>query len=320
MTCRMAELGYEKAERCEVGEKPACKVGLRDGKRLIHDAHLSRPEHYYSVYQSCCNWECLFCHSWRFTQRPVGTWWGPEDFVRHALEYRETVTVWEPRSRATSFHATDLCLGCGRCVTLGERPEWCPGELDPDQVVPSPQGWGPARNIVAFTGGDITCRPEFYVESIRGLKSETDDLWVLLETNGFGLVRENVEELVAAGLDAVWLDVKAWKEDVHRKLTGATNRYTLEAIELLVEHDVILEVCTLYIPGYVEADQILRIAKYVADIDRNIPFTILAYFPEYKLSVRPPKRSELETAERLAREVAGLKNVKIGNEGVALPG
>jgi len=271
LTCRMAELGYEKAERCEVGEKPACKVGLRDGKRLIHDAHLSRPEHYYSVYQSCCNWECLFCHSWRFTQRPVGTWWGPEDFVRHALEYRETVTVWEPRSRATSFHATDLCLGCGRCVTLGERPEWCPGELDPDQVVPSPQGWGPARNV-------------------------------------------------AAGLDAVWLDVKSWKEDVHRKLTGATNRYTLEAIELLVEHDVVLEVCTLYIPGYVEADQILRIAKYVADIDRNIPFTILAYFPEYKLSVRPPKRSELETAERLAREVAGLKNVKIGNEGVALPG
>ncbi len=316
----MTELGYEKAGRCEVGEKPACKVGLRDEKRLIHDAHLSRPEHYYSVYQSCCNWECLFCHSWRFTQRPAGEWWGPEDFVRHALEYRKTVTVWEPRRRATSYHATDLCLGCGRCVTMGERPEWCPGELDPDRVVPSPQGWGPARNIVAFTGGDITCRPEFYVESIRKLKSETDDLWVLLETNGFGLVRENVEELVSAGLDAVWLDVKAWREDVHRELTGATNRYTLEAIELLVEHDVILEVCTLFIPGYVETDQILMIAKHVADVDRNIPFTILAYFPEYKLSMRPPRRSELETAERVAREVAGLRNVKIGNEGVALPG
>ncbi|MEO2240738.1 MAG: radical SAM protein [Euryarchaeota archaeon] len=319
MTCRMVELGYERAERCEVQGRPACRVGLRNGRRLIHDAHLSRPEHYYSVYQSCCNWECKFCHSWRFTQRPVGTWWSPEDFVERALEYRERVTVWEPRERATAFHAHDLCLGCGRCV-LGERPDWCPGRVDPDDIVPSPQGWGPARNIVAFTGGDLTCRPDFYVEAIRALKRETDDLWVLLESNGFGLVREHVEELAAAGLDSVWLDIKAWDEETHRKLTGATNRYTLESVELLRDHDIVVEVCTLYIPGHVEADQILRIAHHVAQVDRDIPFTILAYFPEYKLSARPPLRSELETAERLAREVAGLRRVRIGNEHVALPG
>jgi hypothetical protein len=28
----------------------------------------------------------------------------------------------------------------------------------------SPQGFGPARNIVAFTGGDVMCCPEFYGE------------------------------------------------------------------------------------------------------------------------------------------------------------
>ncbi len=319
MTCRMERLGYEKAGRCEVEGKPACRAGLKDGKRLIHAAHLSRPEHYFSVYQSCCNWDCAFCHSWRFTQRRNGTWWSPEDFVEKCLDYLETVTVFEPKDRATSYHALDLCLGCGGCV-LGERHPDCPGVLNPDDIVLSPQGWGPARNIVAFTGGDLTCRPKFYIECARLLKSETDDLWLLLETNGYGLVPENLEELAAAGVDSVWLDVKAWDERVHRELTGATNEHSIEAIELVPEHGMTLEVCTLYIPGYVEADQILKVAETVAEVDKTIPFTILAYFPEYRMKVRPPTVSELKTAERLAREVAGLKNVRIGNEHVALPG
>ena len=36
---------------------------------------------------------------------------------------------------------------------------------------------------MAFTGGDITCCPEFYAECADLVKTNTD-LWVLLETNG----------------------------------------------------------------------------------------------------------------------------------------
>ena len=76
-----------------------------------------------------------------------------DEIARMAADYAETITVWEPRKRATMFHATDLCFHCGMCVTRGLRGELCPRKLKPEQITLSPQGYGPARNIVAFTGG-----------------------------------------------------------------------------------------------------------------------------------------------------------------------
>ena len=42
-----------------------------------------------------------------------------------------------------------------------------------------PQGFGPARNIVAFTGGDLACHPEFYAKSAEKIKELDIDLCVL---------------------------------------------------------------------------------------------------------------------------------------------
>ena len=58
-----------------------------------------------------------------------------------------------------------------------------------------------------------------------------------------------------------------------------------------------------------------EIAKIIADIDENVPFTILAYFPEYKLNARSPTLMEMVKAY-MAVEDVGLKNVKLGNIGV----
>jgi pyruvate-formate lyase-activating enzyme len=69
----------------------------------------------------------------------------------------------------------------------------------------------------------------------------------------------------------------------------------------------------LYIPGWVELDQIAKIAELIADVDKSIPFTILAFFPEYKLrDVRPPNLYEMIAAYYVAKG-KGLENVKLGN-------
>jgi hypothetical protein len=93
-----------------------------------------------------------------------------EEIAKVAKVYREDVTVIEPKEAATSWHAHRLCRHCGSCVLYGTRPEGCPAKLRPDQVVLGPQGFGPARNIVAFTGGDILCKPEFYIEAAQKIK------------------------------------------------------------------------------------------------------------------------------------------------------
>jgi pyruvate-formate lyase-activating enzyme len=167
---------------------------------------------------------------------------------------------------------------------------------------------------VAFTGGDLLCRPEFYAEACERIKRACgDEMWVLLETNGFGLTSRNLELLASAGVDSFWLDIKAYDSDVYRKLCGTENQTVLEAPARIVDAGFVLEVLTLYIPGWVETEQIRKIAEHVREVDASIPFTLLAFFPEYKLKhVRPPTLQEFLRAYSAIRE-AGLRNVKLGN-------
>lgn len=321
LRCAMELQGYPRGSCSTLAEDgsrhPACQVTLKREKgkwwRRIEAVHLSRPEDYLSIYQSGCNHTCLKCHSWHFTQRAAGRWMSTEMLAEEAAKYEEEVTVWEPRERATMWHATDLCRHCGLCVLEGRRSLLCPKKLDASQVVWSVQGWGPARNIVAFTGGDVCCRAEFYAEATEEIKKRCHKMWVLLETNGYGLTPRNLEILASGGVDSFWLDIKAYEEEVYKKLCGTTNKWILEAPARIVDMGFVLEVLTLYIPGWVEVDQIRRIAELVAEVDKEIPFTILAFFPEFKLrNIRAPSLWEMVSAYRAAKE-AGLEKVKLGN-------
>lgn len=240
----------------------------------------------------------------------------PEDIVAVAKEYAKRVTYQEPRERATSWHAHDLCLGCSLCVLAGRRSLYCPQKLEPDQIVLSPQGFGPARNIIALTGGDLACQPEFYIEATERIKSLKEGLLVLFETNGYGLTPENLDLLAEAGLDAFWLDIKAYDREVHRRLTGAHNDWVLKLPAEILKRGFVLEVLSLYIPGWVETDQLREIAGLLAGVDPDIPFTILAFFPEYRLrDVSPPNLDQMLEAYDAAKK-AGLKNIRLGNTGV----
>ena len=320
--CHLKEQGFS-AGSCAVEadgkRRLACRATLKyvNGEiyRLITSVHLSRPENYLSIYQSGCNFSCRKCHSWYFSKVKDGTWYSPEDILDAALKYEKTVTQFEPRSRATAWHAHDACRCCGSCVTHQKSSAFCPGVLEPEQIVLSPQGLGPARNIVAFTGGDITCCPDFYVECARLIKKQTK-LRVLIETNGYGLTPQNLDCLREGGVDAFWLDIKAFDAETHKWLTGCTNHRILKLPQEIIRRDFVLEVLSLYIPGRVETDDLENIARILAAADADIPFTILAFFPEYKMKdfVRPTAAEMVEAYQRV--KAVGLKNVRLGNVGV----
>lgn len=317
----MISLGYEMGS-CVVafrGQRGrACIYTLKkNGEyyRRIVSMHLSRPEDYFSIYQSGCNHSCLKCHSWEFSQFVSGRWRSISEITENVYEYSKDITVWEPRERATMWHASTLCNHCGRCVIEGKKGKLCPGILSPDKIRISPQGFGPSRNIAAFTGGDILCRADFYAEASEKIKDKCDRMWVLIETNGYGAVKENLK-ILREKIDSFWLDIKAYSEDVYRRLCGTSNRYVLRAPAIMHSMDFIVEVLTLYIPGLVEIEEIKNIASMIYSIDDDIPMTLLAFFPNYKMSnFREPSVEEMIEAFRVIKGV-GLKNVRLGNIGV----
>lgn len=299
------------ARPCEVG----IKIIRNEIYRLIYDVVLSRPEDYLSIYQSLCNHKCLKCHSWYFSQIATGNWMSPSDILSEVLKYREMITVWEPRDRATMWHASDLCAHCGGCLQ-GSRSPFCPNKLRPSQILVSPQGFGPARNIVSFTGGDLYCNPAYYIKTFKLLKKEVPELWIHIETNGYGLTPRNLEALRASGLDSIWLDMKAYDEEIYKELCGTTNKWILEIPALAKDLGIVIEIVLLYIPKFVEYDQIEKFAKSLSEIDPSIPITLLAFFPEFMLrGLRPPTLNEMIKAYTILKSYK-LKNAKIGNIGV----
>jgi pyruvate-formate lyase-activating enzyme len=179
----------------------------------------------------------------------------------------------------------------------------------------SPQGFGPARNIVAFTGGDVTCRPEFYGECARLIKAQTK-LWLLIETNGYGLTAQNLDNLKEAGVDAFWLDIKAFDLEKHKWLTGCSNEHILKLPEEMIKRGFSLEVLSLYIPDLVETEELVKIAQRLKETDSDIPFTILAFFPEHRMKdFRSPTVEEIVDAYQGVKS-KGLKNIRLGNVGI----
>lgn len=299
---------------------PACQATLKfeDGQyhRVITSSHLSRPEDYFSIYQSGCNFTCQNCHSWEFSQFYNGNWMSTDEIANISKEYESMVTVWEPKKRALMITAMDLCLHCGHCIIYGKKGPNCPNKLNDDKILLGPQGFGPARNIIAFTGGDILCQPNFYTEVTEKIKEKCKKMWVLLETNGFGLTEKNLDTLQQAEVDSFWLDIKAFDENLHKKLCGVSNKTVLKAPQRIYDRHMQLEVLTPYIPGWVEADQIEKIAELIADVNSDIYYIILAFFPEYKLvKERSPTLYEMLKAYSIAKS-KGLKNVKLGNTGI----
>ncbi|MEM1525299.1 MAG: radical SAM protein [Nitrososphaerales archaeon] len=327
MVCKLVEQGFEPGSCLTFynGKRDlACKVTLKwkDGipYRLINSYAHKAPECYLSIYQSGCNWSCLKCHSWRFTQYAKGEWMSPRDIAKIALNYAEVNKenmYKEPREHVTSWHATNLCYTCGLCILTGKRSKYCPNKLKLEQITLLDDGtWGPARNIISFTGGDLACQPEWYVKATQEIKSLNKDLWVLFETNGYGLTPKNLDLFKEARIDSFWLDIKAYDENIHKRLTGASNKWILKLPEEILNRGFVLEVSSLYIPNWVETDQIKKIAELLSQVDSTIPFTILAFFPEYKLTHIPsPNFQQMIEAYYSAKD-AGLKNVKLGNAGI----
>jgi pyruvate formate lyase activating enzyme len=114
-------------------------------------------------------------------------------------------------------------------------------------------------------------------------------------------------------------DLTAYDANLHRALTGASNARTLANFALAVSLSrdrsdpppVIAS--TLLVPGYVDSEEVGRIASFIAELDPYIPYVLLAFHPHFRMTDLP--RTSREHAQRAleAAQSAGLRRIRIGN-------
>lgn len=136
---------------------------------------------------------------------------------------------------------------------------------------------------VCFFGGDPASQMPHALAASRSLASQ--GVRICWETNGTmhpKLLDAAVEYSLVTG-GCIKFDLKAWNDNLHQALTGVSNRRTIEnftrATRRIKERrePPLVIASTLLIPGYVDAEEVRKIAEYIASHDPEIPYALLAF-------------------------------------------
>ena len=131
-------------------------------------------------------------------------------------------------------------------------------------------------------------------------------------TNGF--MTEKALETIKPYLDAANVDLKFFREESYQQICRARLQPVLESIRKMRELGIWVEVTTLVIPGINDSEEELRdIARFLAEVDRNIPWHISRFHPDYEyLKASPTPVATLKKAREIGR-AEGLNYVYLGN-------
>ncbi len=203
------------------------------------------------------------------------------------------------------------CLHCQN-YSISQAPEdhdEMPGEsLPPERIVFLAQQTG--CQSIAYTYTEPTIFLEYAMDtaklaSLAGLKN-------VFVTNGY--ITPEALRAIKPYLDGANIDLKSFSDDFYRRVCGARLQPVLDSIRLYKELGIWIEVTTLVIPSYNDSEEELRkIARFIADTDRSIPWHVTQFYPTYKIQDQP--RTPLSILER-ARQIGtgeGLRYVYQGN-------
>ncbi len=148
---------------------------------------------------------------------------------------------------------------------------------------------------VHFLGGEPTANP--FLEDLLKFCKELSLYTCLGHTNGSKVV----------DVDEVNISIKAYTEEKHIECTGISNKTILENFIRAYEAGIKIKANSVFIPDFIDHEEIGRIAKFIASIDNTIPYHIIGYIPVPSAPWRKPRFEEVEKAAKIAKNY--LKHV-----------
>lgn len=293
--------------RCKIPEHKAGYCGTRyeKGGKLLgggpDEGHFSS---YYDPLPTNCvaNWVC-----------PGGSGSGYPHFSHARTE------EWGYKNLAVFFKT--CTFNCLFCQNWHYREESLSrGKLGPTAIADRVDE---KTSCICYFGGDPTPQLRYAIQATKIAleKKKGEILRICWETNGSmneKLLDEAADISFGSG-GCVKFDIKAWSEEIHVALCGVSNWKTLKNFERLASrvkqrpNPPFLVASTLLVPGYIDEDEVANIARFIAGLDPEIPYSLLGFHPRFYMDDLP--RTSLRHAKRCleAAQKTGLKCVRIGN-------
>jgi len=162
---------------------------------------------------------------------------------------------------------------------------------------------------IAYTYNEPTIFVEFAVDTAKLAKKK--GLKNIMVTNGY--MTKECLDFIAPYIDAMNIDLKAFNNKFYLKNCKAKLQPVLDTIRRAHKKGIYMEITTLLIPGENDSKKELEeITKFIASIDKNIPWHISRFFPMYKMLDKQVTGIEkLKEAEKIGKKY--LKYVHLGN-------
>ena len=218
-----------------------------------------------------------------------------------------------PGTTAFSIATAGCVLGCTFCQNWQisqARPEETENlDLPPESVV---------RQALFYQCRSITytyTEPTVFYEYMYDTAKLARTYGIRNTMHSCGYINERPLRELARLLDAADIDLKAFDEEFYARVCGGRLKPVLDALLILKQEGVWLEITNLVIPTL--NDDLARVREMCRWIVRNlgpdIPIHFSRFFPYYKLKDLPPTPVEtLTDVWKTARE-AGMRYVYIGN-------
>jgi pyruvate formate lyase activating enzyme len=218
-----------------------------------------------------------------------------------------------PKSKAFSIGTVGCNFNCAFCqnceISFADQKKIIGGKnVSPEQMV-SLAVHNKCESI-AYTYTEPTIFLELVHDTAKIAKEQ--GLKNVMVTNGY--FTKEALDLLGKYIDAMNIDLKSFREEFYRRNCKATLAPVLESIKEVHKRKIWLEITTLIIEGENDSeDEIRNIAKFIAGIDKGIPWHISRFFPMHKMQNTPPTSiNTLRCAWKIGKE-EGLLHVYIGN-------
>ena len=164
---------------------------------------------------------------------------------------------------------------------------------------------------IAYTYTEPTIFFEYSYDTAR--MAHEEGLKNIYVTNGY--MTHEMLEMINPYLDAVNVDLKAFRDETYRRIIGARLQPVLDSLKKIKQLGIWLEVTSLIIPGINDDPHEIRdMANFVAtELGVDVPWHISRFFPAYKMKEVPDTPLQtLLTVKEIGLE-AGLHHVYLGN-------
>ena len=238
--------------------------------KIIPFSSVDGPGNRTAVFFQGCNINCRYCHNPETRGMCIHCGACVKQCPEGALEVSDEGKV---------IYHPEKCVQCDTCIHI------CPHDSSPRTAVMTPEEvYAKVKKQIPFirgltvSGGECMLRPDF-LEALFVL-AKKDGLSTMIDSNGTIPFWEYPSLLEVT--DGVMLDIKAFDEKDHIRVTGFSNKAVIENARFLAEQSKLDEVRVVVVQDLYDATESVRkIGEYLSEFadKKEIRFKIISYRP-----------------------------------------